>query len=190
MISLSIGIAAAAAVAVTPAAEPANFNPPAVSAPVNAAPVQQPVETVERWVLKSRHADWGVICNTAQTNQCRAIQDITYTADGNDKGRLLQLAFATTNKQPILFVKFPLGVDLRAGTALQIGSAPEIRGVYVTCMPDGCQSFFQITPPHQAEMLKVKTMKIGFRPIALGNKTVVLESSLEKFDEVLAALGG
>lgn len=175
-----IALAAAVMTVATPSHGQASST---VSAPKTANS-----EEGEQWSFKTSYGSWGIICNQSDPGECRAIQNLTYANGENGKGRLLQLVVSASRGKTVLFAKFPLGVDLRAGTALMVGKVDEIKGVYVTCMPDGCQSFFELTPAHLAEMQTAKAMKIGFRPISLGNKTVVLESSLERFNEVLSAL--
>lgn len=160
------------------------------TAQVQALPASPPAAQPVPWIAKGRHANWGIVCNPANPQDCRAVQNVTYANARDGSGQLLELVFIAGTDRAVLFAKFPLGVDLRAGTALKIGQAPEISGTYVTCMPDGCQSFFPLTSAHVDQMRITKTMSIGFRPMSMGNKTAVVESSLEKFDEVIADLKG
>lgn len=159
-------------------------------APTRATPASQQTTQPSPWIVKGRHANWGIVCNPANQQDCRGVQNVTYANGQDGSGQLLELVFIAGKDKAVLFAKFPLGVDLRAGTALKIGQAPEISGTYVTCMPDGCQSFFPLTPAHVDQMKIAKTMSIGFRSMSMGNKTAVVESSLEKFDEVIADLKG
>ena len=154
----------------------------------DAAP-DKPSPAEAQWVFKSAHGKWGIVCNAIISNECRAVQNLSF-ADGTTPKRQIQIVLLSKNGKVFAAITFPLGVDLRAGTALQIGDAEELTSPYAACLPNGCQAYFEINDSQISKMQQTASMKIGFRPWGGEKKTYVLEASLDKIGEVIAALKG
>ena len=161
--------------AATPAAAPAPASP--------ATPVPAPVQ----WELKSTFGKWELLCNKGNATDCRAVQTQNYS-DDTTKGRLLQALLATDQGRTFAVLTLPFGVDLRAGSVIKIDEGVEVKAVYTTCLPDGCQSVVELDESLQGQLIAGKIMKVGFRPWGGDEKTLVVEVPLDGAKDVLAAI--
>lgn len=153
---------------------------PAPAAPASAVP---PLE----WALKNTYGNWGVHCNQAKPAQCRAVQTQNYAEKGSE-GRLLQVMLTMENSRTFAVMTLPFGVDLRAGIAVKIDEWDEVKGVFNTCLPDGCQSVLELDANQIGQVRGGKTMKVGFRPWGGDEKTFVVQVPLEGAKDALAAI--
>lgn len=165
------------------AAKPAAATAPAAAAA--AAPAA--AATAVQWAVKTTYGKWGLLCNQANPSDCRAAQTQNY-ADEKNQGRLLQVLLAVENGRTFAVMTLPFGVDLRAGIALQLDSADEVKGAYTTCLPDGCQSVVELDEKLLGQFRTAKIMKVGFRPWGGDQKTFVVEVPLDGANDALAAL--
>ena len=160
----------------TPAPAPAAASAPAASA---AAPAP--------WTLKNTFGKWGVLCNPANPAECRAAQTQNYADTGN-QGRLLQVLLAVDKGRTFAVMTLPFGVDLRAGIAVKIDEGAEVKGIYSTCLPDGCQSVLELEDRLIEQVRSGMTMKVGFRPWGGEEKTFVVDVPLDGARSALAAI--
>lgn len=176
--AMAPGVAAAAG---RPAATPATASAPAPGASAASAAAPAP------WTLKNTFGKWGVMCNPANPAECRAAQTQNY-ADGGSQGRLLQVLLAVENGRTFAVLTLPFGVDLRAGIAMKVDEGAEVKGVYSTCLPDGCQSVLELDESLVGQVRSGKTLKVGFRPWGGEEKTFVVDVPLDGAREALAAI--
>jgi invasion protein IalB len=184
--TLSIAVIAVSLLGSGPleAARPKKGISPAVTAPASpATPAAAPVE----WELKNMFGKWELLCNKGNASDCRAVQTQNYS-DDTTKGRLLQALIAADQGRTFAVLTLPFGVDLRAGTVIKIDEGVEVKAVYTTCLPDGCQSVVELDESLQGQLIVGKIMKVGFRPWGGDEKTLVVEVPLEGIKEALVAI--
>lgn len=178
-----LAVCSAAALVATPlhAAKPkvseAAVPPLATNAPAARAP---------QWTLKGTYGQWGVLCNPSSPSECRAAQT-QRSVDEKNPGTLLQVLFAAEKGKMFGVFTLPFGVDLRAGIAVRIDEGDEVKGSFMTCMPDGCQSITEINETLLAQIRKGKVLKVGFRSWGGGDKTLVVDVPLEGAGQAIAA---
>ncbi len=178
-----LAMCSAAALVATPlhAAKPkvseAAVPPLATNAPEARAP---------QWTLKGTYGQWGVLCNPSSPSECRAAQT-QKSVDEKNPGTLLQVLFAAEKGKMFGVFTLPFGVDLRAGIAVRIDEGDEVKGSFMTCMPDGCQSITEINETLLAQIRKGKVLKVGFRSWGGGDKTLVVDVPLEGAGQAIAA---
>ncbi|OYW15114.1 MAG: hypothetical protein B7Y82_09770 [Sphingomonadales bacterium 32-65-25] len=178
-----LALCSAAALVATPlhAAKPkvseAAVPPLATNAPEARAP---------QWTLKGTYGQWGVLCNPSSPSECRAAQT-QKSVDEKNPGTLLQVLFAAEKGKMFGVFTLPFGVDLRAGIAVRIDEGDEVKGSFMTCMPDGCQSITEINETLMAQIRKGKVLKVGFRSWGGGDKTLVVDVPLEGAGQAIAA---
>ena len=178
-----LAVCSAAALVATPlhAAKPkvseAAVPPLATNAPEARAP---------QWTLKGTYGQWGVLCNPSSPSECRAAQT-QKSVDEKNPGTLLQVLFAAEKGKMFWVFTLPFGVDLRAGIAVRIDEGEEVKGSFMTCMPDGCQSITEINETLLAQIRKGKVLKVGFRSWGGGDKTLVVDVPLEGAGQAIAA---
>ncbi|MDB5642019.1 MAG: Invasion associated locus family protein [Hyphomicrobiales bacterium] len=91
-------------------------------------------------VVKSKHGDWEMRCETpagASREQCALIQSIA--AEDKPNVSLVVIVLKTADgKARLLRVIAPLGVLLPAGLGLKIDNVDVGRALFVRCLPTGC----------------------------------------------------
>jgi invasion protein IalB len=91
-------------------------------------------------VVKSKHGDWEMRCETpagASREQCALIQSIA--AEDKPNVSLVVIVLKTADgKARLLRVIAPLGVLLPAGLGLKIDNIDVGRAGFVRCLPTGC----------------------------------------------------
>lgn len=160
-------------------------KPKALKVPVTAETRQAPEASAPQWTLKSTYGQWGVLCNSATPNECRAAQT-QKSLDEKNPGTLLQVLFAAEKGKMFGVFTLPFGVDLRAGIALRIDEGVEVKGSFMTCLPDGCQSITEVDEAFLAQIRKGKVLKVGFRSWGGGDKTLVVDVPLEGASQAIA----
>jgi invasion protein IalB len=153
-------------------------KPKALKVPVPEETRQAPEANAPQWTLKATHGQWGVLCNSATPNACRAAQT-QKSLDEKNPGNLLQVLFASEKGKMFGVFTLPFGVDLRAGIALRIDEGVEVKGSFMTCLPDGCQSITEVDEAFLAQIRNGKVLKVGFRSWGGGDKTLVVDVPLE-----------
>lgn len=161
--------------------------PKAPQAAVPASASNAPKTSAPQWTQKGTYGQWGVLCNSTTPSQCRAAQTQKST-DEKSPGTLLQVLFAAEKGKMFGVFTFPFGVDLRAGIALRVDEGDEVKGSFMTCLSDGCQSITEIDEKLLAQIRKGKTLKVGFRSWGGGDKTLVVEVPLEGAAQAIAAV--
>ncbi len=168
------------------AAKPAKVPTAApTAAPTTAASQAAPAAPIE-WVLNKTFEKWGLICNKANAKDCRAVQTQNYD-NAATKGRLLQAVVSVERDRTFLILTLPFGVDLRGGLVARIDENEEVKSVFMTCLPDGCQSIIELDAKLLSQFVSGKLMKVGFRPWG-GENTLVVDVPLEGAKEAVAAL--
>ena len=91
-------------------------------------------------VVKSRHGDWELRCETppgAQKEQCALIQSVA--AEDKPNVNLVVIVLKTAdNKSRLLRVIAPLGVLLPSGLGLNMDGVDVGRAGFVRCLLSGC----------------------------------------------------
>ena len=91
-------------------------------------------------VVKSKHGDWDLRCETppgAQREQCALTQNVAAEERPNDALVIIVLKTAD-GKSRLLRVIAPLGVLLPSGLGLKIDDQDVGRAGFVRCLPAGC----------------------------------------------------
>ena len=178
-----LAVCSAAALVATPlhAAKPKVSEAAVPPLATNAPEVRAP-----QWTLKGTYGQWGVLCNPSSPSECRAAQT-QKSVDEKNPGTLLQVLFAAEKGKMFGVFTLPFGVDLRAGIAVRIDEGEEVKGSFMTCMPDGCQSITEINETLLAQIRKGKVLKVGFRSWGGGDKTLVVDVPLEGAGQAIAA---
>ena len=95
---------------------------------------------VAQGVVKSKHGDWEMRCETppgASREQCALIQSIA--AEDKPNVNLVVIVLKTADgKARLLRVIAPLGVLLPAGLGLKVDQTDVGRAGFVRCLPSGC----------------------------------------------------
>jgi invasion protein IalB len=91
-------------------------------------------------VVKSKHGDWEIRCETppgAQREQCALLQSVA--AEDRPNINLVVIVLKTADgKSKLLRVIAPLGVLLPSGLGLKIDNVDVGRAGFVRCLPTGC----------------------------------------------------
>lgn len=160
-------------------------KPKALKVPVPAETRQAPEASPPQWMLKNTYGQWSVLCSSATPNECRAAQT-QKSLDEKNPGTLLQVLFASEHGKMFGVFTLPFGVDLRAGIALRVDEGVEVKGSFVTCLPDGCQSITEVDDAFLAQIRNGKVLKVGFRSWGGGDKTLVVDVPLEGAGQAIA----
>lgn len=160
-------------------------KPKALKVPVPEETRRAPEVSAPQWTLKSTYGQWGVLCNSTAPNECRATQS-QKSLDEKNPGTLLQVLFASEKGKMFGVFTLPFGVDLRAGIALRVDEGVEVKGSFVTCLPDGCQSITEVDDVFLAQIRNGKVLKVGFRSWGGGDKTLVVDVPLEGAGQAIA----
>ena len=182
-VAVSAGLLAAPAISAktAKAAKPSA----ATAAPAQPAAAASPAAPIE-WVLSNTFDKWGFICNKVNAKDCRAVQTQNYD-NAETKGRLLQAMVGVEQGRTFLTLTLPFGVDLRGGVVARIDENEEVKSVFVTCLPDGCQSILELDAKLLAQFDTGKIMKVGFRPWG-GENTLVVDVPLDGAKAAISAL--
>jgi invasion protein IalB len=99
-----------------------------------------PQTALAQGVVKSKHGDWEIRCETppgAQHEQCALLQSVA--AEDRPNINLVVIVLKTADgKSKLLRVIAPLGVLLPSGLGLKIDSTDVGRAGFVRCLPTGC----------------------------------------------------
>jgi invasion protein IalB len=99
-----------------------------------------PAPASAQGVVKSKHGDWEIRCETppgAQHEQCALLQSVA--AEDRPNINLVVIVLKTADgKSKLLRVIAPLGVLLPSGLGLKIDNADVGRAGFVRCLPTGC----------------------------------------------------
>lgn len=91
-------------------------------------------------VVKSKHGDWQVRCETppgASKQQCALVQSIA-AEDRPNIGLIVIILKTADGKNRLLRVIAPLGVLLPSGLGLKIDNVDIGHAGFVRCQPSGC----------------------------------------------------
>ena len=99
-----------------------------------------PAPAQAQGVVKSKHGDWEIRCETppgAAREQCALIQSVA--AEDKPSVTLVVIVLKTADgKSRLLRVVAPLGVLLPAGLGLKVDATDQGRAGFVRCLPNGC----------------------------------------------------
>lgn len=102
--------------------------------------VAAPAMAQAQGVVKSKHGDWDLRCETpagAAREQCALIQSVA--AEDKPNVNLVIIILKTADgKSRLLRVIAPLGVLLPSGLGLKIDDVDVGRAGFVRCLPSGC----------------------------------------------------
>jgi invasion protein IalB len=112
----------------------------AVLAALTAVGFLPPATAGAQGVVKGKHGDWEMRCETppgASREQCALIQSIA--AEDKPNVNLVVIVLKTADgKSRLLRVVAPLGVLLPSGLGLKIDKTDIGRAGFVRCLPTGC----------------------------------------------------
>lgn len=128
--------------------------------------------------------DWKGQCTTIEKQK---ICGITQTIFDGDKKPVVNIFIRKIKgqKDPIGFVKVPLGVNLQAGLGLAVDKKEIAQIPYTVCDPAGCNAIFPITKEIAAKMKKGSKLQVG---MLLVNQEIYLQASLSGFTSALKSL--
>jgi invasion protein IalB len=99
-----------------------------------------PAPSMAQGIVKSKHGDWEIRCETppgAQHEQCALLQSVA--AEDRPNINLVVIVLKTADgKSKLLRVIAPLGVLLPSGLGLKIDNTDVGRAGFVRCLPTGC----------------------------------------------------
>lgn len=128
--------------------------------------------------------DWKSQCETIDGKQfCGITQTIK-----NDKQKPLVNIFIRKidgQKNPLAFIKVPLGVTLPAGLGLAVDKKEVAQVPYTTCDPAGCNAIVPLTADLTQKMKSGNKLQVGM--LYMG-KEIVLAASLSGVTKALGAL--
>ena len=115
------------------------FHPRRIAAIV-AGLLALPATAAAQGVVKSKHGDWQVRCETppgAAKEQCALLQSIA--AEDRSNINLIVIVLKTADgKNRLLRVIAPLGVLIPSGLGLKIDDTDIGHAGFVRCLPSGC----------------------------------------------------
>ncbi|PID66740.1 MAG: IalB family protein [Gammaproteobacteria bacterium] len=112
---------------------------------------------------------------------------ITQTISDADKNPVVNIFIRKIKgqKNPIAFVKVPLGVNLQAGLGFAVDKKEFAQVPYTVCDPAGCNAIFPVTNEIAEKMKKGSKLQVG---MMLGSQALYEEGSLSGFTNALKAL--
>lgn len=126
------------------------------------------------------------------TGQCSKVEKakicgVTQTIFDKDKKPVVNLFVRKVKgqKDPIAFVKVPLGVNLQAGLGVAVDKKEIAQIPYTVCDPAGCNAIFPITKEIAAKMKKGSKIQVG---MLLVTQEVIMQGSLSGFTSALGSL--
>lgn len=126
------------------------------------------------------------------TGQCEEIDGkkvcgITQTVFDQDKKPVVNIFIRKIKEQkdPIAFVKVPLGVNLRAGLGLAVDKKEIAQVPYTVCDPAGCNALVPLNSELLSKIKKGKKMQVG---MLLVNQEIVFSASLSGITKAIGAL--
>ncbi|MBS9777553.1 MAG: invasion associated locus B family protein [Gammaproteobacteria bacterium] len=127
---------------------------------------------------------WKGQCETVQKQK---ICGITQTILDADKKPVVNIFIRKVKgqKDPIAFVKVPLGVNLQAGLGLAVDKKEIAQIPYTVCDPAGCNAIFPLTSDAITKMKKGSNIQFGMLVI---NKEIVIKGSLSGFSKAVGSL--
>lgn len=128
--------------------------------------------------------NWEKKCDTVEKQK---ICGITQTIFDSDKRPVVNVFIRKVKgqKDPIVFVKVPLGVNLQAGIGLAVDKKEVTQVPYSVCDPAGCNAAFPLSSTIAAKMRKGSKLQVG---MLLVNQEVVMTTSLSGFTKALKSL--
>lgn len=117
----------------------------------------------------------------------KSVCGITQTVFDKDKKPVVQIFIrkVENQKDPIAFVKVPLGVNLRAGLGLAVDKKEIAQVPYTVCDPAGCNAIVPLNNQLLAKVKKGKKMQIG---MLLVNQEIVFSASLSGISKAIGSL--
>lgn len=128
--------------------------------------------------------DWKGQCEKVDKQQ---ICGITQTVLDSDKKPVVNIFIRKIEgrKEPIAFVKVPLGVNLQAGLGLAVDKKEIVQVPYTVCDPAGCNAIFPLTSEIKGKMQKGSKLQVG---MLLVNQEIVFQASLSGFTKAVDSL--
>lgn len=128
--------------------------------------------------------DWKGQCETVQKQK---ICGVTQTIFDSDKKPVVNIFIRKVKdqKDPIAFVKVPLGVNLQAGLGLAVDKKEIAQIPYTVCDPAGCNAIFPLSKEVIGKMKKGSKLQIG---MLLVNQEVIMQGSLSGFSKAVGSL--
>ncbi|MGY0398724.1 MAG: invasion associated locus B family protein [Ostreibacterium sp.] len=127
---------------------------------------------------------WKGKCETVDEKKACGITQTVYDTDKKPVVNIV-IRKIKDQKDPIAFVKVPLGVNLQAGLGLAVDKKEIIQVPYTVCDPAGCNAIFPLKKDAITAMKKGKQLQIG---MLLVNREIVLQASLSGISNALKAL--
>lgn len=128
--------------------------------------------------------DWkGQCVDTGQEKFC----GVTQTIFDADKKPIVNIFVRKIQgqKDPVGFIKVPLGVNLQAGVGLAVDSKEIAHIPYTVCDPAGCNALLLLNKETADKMKKGGKLQVA---VMLVRQEVVLQGSLSGFTKAFEAL--
>jgi len=143
----------------------------------------------EAWLLSCADKNKAETCRMSQSQQASKM------VDGKPQmlGRLLAVTVLyvlepkSKKRVPNMTIQLPMGVDLRAGTVIQIDKNKEFTLPYLRCTNMGCDVSMKLTKKLIRSILSGNQLRVGFRAWG-SNKTNVVTASLSGFTKIFRRL--
>lgn len=131
----------------------------------------------------AKYKDWEGKCETVGKQKICGIAQRILDADKKPIVNIF-IRKVKGQKDPLVFVKVPLGVDLRGGLGFAVDHKQVAHIPYAVCDPVGCNAIFPLTSEISAKMKKGSKFQVAM----LVNKEMAVEGSLSGFTNALKAL--
>lgn len=126
------------------------------------------------------------------TGQCETVEGkkfcgISQTIFDNEKKPLVNIFIRKIEgqKEPLAFVKVPLGVNLLAGLGMAVDKKEIAQVPYTVCDPAGCNAIVPLKKDLVKKIKKGKKLQVG---MLYGSEEIVLSASLSGVTKALNAL--
>lgn len=128
--------------------------------------------------------DWTGLCEKFEGKSYCGISQTIYDSDKNPVVHIF-IRKVKGQKDPLAFIKVPLGVNLQAGLGLAVDKKEIAQVPYTVCDPAGCNAIFPLKKGLLDKIKAGNQMQIG---LLLVNKEIVLGASLSGVTNALNAL--
>jgi invasion protein IalB len=112
---------------------------------------------------------WAVNCssqNQAKKMECSISQSVVFKKSGKLLTSVTLRVPADANKQPVILIRFPLGLYLPAGATYQVdANAPQAID-FRACARTGCYAQTLVTPEVLTTLKAGKQLTVGFQNLA------------------------
>lgn len=128
--------------------------------------------------------DWEGLCEKFEGKKFCGISQTIFDADKKPVVNIF-IRKVKGQKDPLAFIKVPLGVNLQAGLGLAVDQKEIAQVPYTVCDPAGCNAIIPLKSDLLKKIKAGKQLQIG---LLLVNKEIILGASLSGVTNALNAL--